>query len=523
MVQEFPSLAIHIFGENSNVTFVNNSVDYNGAVMYLDHSYVIFESNSLDAFANNTATNGIIYAKSSSNVTFKGTCRVTFSGNLVTQNGSAIHSTDNSHLIFTGNATVMFSNNNVASSKGVHIRQGGTIFSKHSSYISFEGNSTTMFNDNQADFGVAIYSIDNSGIVFKARSTISFYNHIVHYCGVLTSVSFSHVTFAFQTNATFNTNAVLHMIHSSYESSAGAICAFQNCNITFSDNSLVTFINNRADRGGAVLIDESSIIEECSTVIFYNNFAWYSSGGALVCSNHSNIVIKDDSNVTFNSNKASGSGGGIYSNNLCKITFKDNSTSTFISNTARYNGGALFAHQLCEITFEGNSQITFTNNTSDNEGALYFINSFITLKGSLNVSFYNNLARLSGGVGYCSNSRVMTEDNAIIRFEGNMAENAGALYVDMCNITFKDTSTSSFINNIARDNGSAIFSRQFSTTMFGDNSAVKFNTIELTMVEHCILMIIHMVYFLDSLVYHSIITLPLMVQQFLLVVTVILY
>ena len=34
-----------IFGENSNVTFVNNSVDYNGAAMYLeDHSYAIFES-----------------------------------------------------------------------------------------------------------------------------------------------------------------------------------------------------------------------------------------------------------------------------------------------------------------------------------------------------------------------------------------------------------------------------------------------------------------------------------------------
>ena len=252
-----------------------------------------------------------------------------------------------------------------------------------------------MFNDNQADFGAAIYSIDNSGIVFKDRSTISFHNHTVHYCGVLTSASFSHVTFAFQTVATFNTNAVLHTIHSSYESSAGAICTFQNCNITFSDNSLVTFINNRADRGGAVLIDESNvIIEDYSTVTFYSNFAWYSSGGAFVCSNHSNIVIKDNSTVTFIGNKASESGGAIYSKNSCNITFKDNSISTFFNNTARYNGGALFSSLLYKVNFEGNSQIIFANNTSDNGGALYFINFTITFKESTEVSFYNNLARL---------------------------------------------------------------------------------------------------------------------------------
>ena len=466
-----------IFDENSITTLVNNSVNYNGAAMYLDdHSRIIFDSNSVVTFANNKATNGIIYAKSSSFVTFKGTCRVTFSGNLATQYGSAIHSIDNSHLIFTGNATVQFSNNNVMPSNGLHIRQGGTIFSKYSSYISFEGNSNTMFNDNQADFGAAIYSIDNSGIVFKDRSTISFHNHTVHYCGVLTSTSFSQVTFAFQTVATFNTNAVLHTIHSSYESSAGAICTFQNCNITFSDNSLVTFINNRADRGGAVLIDESNvIIEDYSTVTFYSNFAWYSSGGAFVCSNHSNIVIKDNSTVTFIGNKASESGGAIYSKNSCNITFKDNSISTFFNNTARYNGGALFSSQLYKVNFEGNSQIIFANNTSDNGGALYFINFTITFKESTKVSFYNNLARQNGGVGYCSNGMVMTEDNATIKFNGNMAENAGGLYIDMCNITFMDTSTSSFSDNTARGNGGAILSQQFSTTMFVGNSTVKFS------------------------------------------------
>ena len=451
-----------IFGENSNVTFVNNCADYNGAAMYLeDHSYAIFDSNSIVTFANNKATNGIIYSKGSSNVTFKGTCQVTFTGNLATQYGSAIYSTDNSHLIFTRNATVMFSNNSVMPFDDVYIRQGGTIFSEYSSLILFEENSNITFNDNQANFGAAIYSIDNSSVIFKDRSTVLFNNHTVHYCGVLTSVSFSNVTFADHTYATFNTNIASHTIRDSYESSAGAICAFQFCNVTFSDNSFVTFINNRADRGGAALIDESKvIIEDHSTVTFYSNFAWYSSGGAFVCSNNSNIVIKDNSNVTFNSNKANGSGGAIHSNNLCKITFKDNSTTTFISNSARDNGGALFSSQMYEITFEGNSLITFINNTSDNGGALYFINFTITFKESSKVSFYNNLASVGGGaIKAVSDSVITVTDCTTIKFTGNNAQYGGAIFLDTNAVMINNSDNTSvyFINNTAKLLGNAVY------------------------------------------------------------------
>ena len=438
-----------IFGENSNTTFFNNSVDYNGAAMYLDHhSSAIFDSNSIVTFDNNKAANGIIYSKADSSIIFEGICHVTFSGNSATQYGSAIYSTGNSQLTFTENATVQFSDNNAMSSNG--IRQGGTIFSEYSGNISFEENSNTTFNDNHADFGAAIYSIHNSSIIFKNRSLVSFNNHTVNYCGVLTTGLFSNVTFADHTNVTFNTNAVSHSTHDSYESSAGAICTFQNCNITFSDNSLVTFINNRADRGGAVLIDESDfIIEKYSTVTFYNNFARYSSGGALVCSNNSNIVIKNNSNVTFNRNTASGSGGAIYSNSLCKISFKGNSTSTFINNSARDNGGALLIDE----------------------------SDFIIEKYST-VTFYNNFARYSsGGAFVCSNnSNVVIKNHSNVTFNSNTASRSGgAIYSNsLCKITFKDNSTSTFINNSARDNGGALFSSQLCGIIFEGNSYANF-------------------------------------------------
>ena len=70
---------------------------------------------------------------------------------------------------------------------------------------------------------------------------------------------------------------------------------------------------------------------------------------------------------------------------------------------------------------------------------------------------------------------MITEDTATLSFNGNVAENAGGLYIDMCKVTFKDSSTSSFINNTARDIGGAILCQQFSNIILIGNSTVTFN------------------------------------------------
>ena len=479
-----------IFGENSNIKFVNNIVNHNGAAVYLGgNSSAIFDSNSVVTFSNNKAINGTIYSKSNSSVSFKASCQVTFNDNSAAHYGSAIYSADHSRITFTGNAKIKFNNNNVLSSDSIYTYNGGTIFSENVGYISFEENSIATFNDNLADYGAAIYSIDNSNVIFKGRSTVNFNNHTVHYCGVLTSVLFSNVTFADNTNVTFNTNTVSHTIPDNYESSTGAICSFQNCYIIFSGNSVVTFTGNRADRGGAVLIDESNvIIKEYSRVAYFNNFARCSSGGALVCSNNSTIVIEDNSNVIFNSNKASRSGGAIYAHNMCKIMFKDNSTLTFLNNIARDNGGAIFSSQTSKIVFEGNSKVAFNNNRADSGGALYFANnsasilsdftdvslhfntasygaailasaySNITLKGQSALLITHNEAIQSGGAGYLNNScNFVTQDNASATIDSNRALHGGGLYIENeGTVLFKEYSTAFFYNNLATVSGGAV-------------------------------------------------------------------
>ena len=470
------------FEDNSVTVFSNNIADYGAAIFSFSNSHIIFKDNSRVTFNDNKATNGTVYSEASSNVTFKGTCEVIFSSNSVTQYGAAIYSVDNSYVTFTENSEVIFSNN-VISSKDIDLQYGGTIYSENNGLISFEGNSFIGFSNNTADFGAAILSYSSSSITFKDSSRVMFNNNMARYCGVLTSLLFSSVIYKDYTEVIYNGNEILCTSTSSYEPSAAAsaMCTFQRTDVTFSGYSLVTYTNNTAGGGGAIVFSNSNvIIEEYSTVTCNNNIAQYSSGGAFICYN-SNVTIKGNSNVTFNSNNASQNGGAIYSYNMCKITFKDNSTSTFIKNAARNNGGAMFSSQLSEITVEGNSTITFDDNTADNGGAFYFANSNITITETSMVSFYNNKGRQEGGAGYLSSHCIfIVEENAKVIFDDNKAFHGGAICSNMMSkLIFKGNSTTSFHKNLGTEDGgavtvlnnSSITVKYHVTIKFTDNSA----------------------------------------------------
>ena len=448
------------FKANCEVTFNNNSATQHGAAIYsVDNSHVKFMENSKVKFNNNKAINGTIYAKTSSNVTFKANCEVTFSNNSATHYGAAIHSVDNSHVKFMENSKVTFINNDISLSKSdADYQFGGTIFSGNFGYVSFEGNSTTMFYKNVANFGAAIFSFYYSNIIFKDKSKVTFNDNIARACGTLASALFSTVTFNDNTEVTYNNNTASCASSRYHEPFAGAICTFKGTDISFSGHSFIMFINNTADRGGAVAFSESSVImQQYSTVIFNNNIAQYSSGGAFICSNNSNVTIKGNSNVMFNSNKANQIGGAVHLYNLCQFVFKENSTSKFVNNNARSRGGATYSMQASEIIIEGNSTVTFDSNTADNGGTFYFTNSTITFNETSMTSLVNNKATQSGGVGYFSlSSKVLFEGNSTAIFENNSALYGGAILAnDHFNITLTGNSNISFVNNEATQNGGA--------------------------------------------------------------------
>ena len=465
-----------IFNEGSNTKFINNHVEQRSAAVFLtNHSSLIFKQNSVATFNDNKASSGTIYCEDNSNVKFRGICEVTFNRNSATQYGAAIYSSDNSHVTFTGNSKVTFSNN-VVSSNDIHLEYGGTICSEKNSFLSFEQNSSTIFSSNIADFGAAIYSFRDSSISFKDQSKVMINNNTARSCGVLTSTSFSNIYFNDNSMVTYNSNIVLGTLTSNFEFSASStMCTFQGTNVIFSGHSLTIFINNKAVESTVAAFSKSNIItKDHSAVMFKDNVAHYSSGGAFTCYNNSNITIKGNSNVTFNSNKASQSAGAIYLYNMCKITFQDNSTSTFTNNTARNNGGAILSSQLSDIVFGGNSIVTFHDNTADKGGAFYFTKSTILFKEESTVSFYTNIARQNGGVGYLSSNSKMTIDGTTkVTFNNNIAEqNAGVLFFTSSNILFTGNSTTLLTYNRATLNGGAILANDASNITLAGNSVL---------------------------------------------------
>ena len=473
-----------VFGDNSNVKFINNSVDRNGSAIFMNsHSSVTFEQNCTVAFIDNKGISGTIYSEDNSEITFKATSHVMFNSNSVTQYGAAIYSFDNSHVTITGSSNITFKNNIVSTNeRSRDMEFGGIIFSSIYSHTSFDENSTIVFSNNSANVGAAIFSLyANLVLLLKDRSKVMFNSNVAQYCGIVTSALFSDIVFNDNTEVTFNHNTLSCTSTNNYESSAGAICTLQRTNVMFSGYSSVTFINNASEKGGTIAFSDSIItIEEYSTVQFNRNTAEYSNGGAFVCFNNSIVTIRGNSNITFNNNKASQSGGAIYSYNMCKITFKGNSTSSFIKNTARDNGGAIVSNQLSDITFKGSSTIMFDGNMADNGGTFYSTNSTIKFKDTSMISFNNNSALYGGAVSANDHSNITVTGNSVLQFFNNEAsQSGGAGYFSFhCNIIMEEDAMVTFHNNKALQGGSLCFndktnflSKENFTAFFNNNVA----------------------------------------------------
>ena len=188
-----------IFGENSDVKFIQNSADFKGgAIVLRNHSSITFDQNSMVAFHDNSATNGTVYSDTSSNVTFKRNCHVTFSGNSVKQWCAAIYSISHSYILFTGNSNVTFINNiNVGTNAETSLsRSDGIVCLGDNSHMIFKENSTTLFIENKAKYSSAIFSYNHSHISFEGTSNTTFIgNDAYEVGGAIFSGHYSFISF----------------------------------------------------------------------------------------------------------------------------------------------------------------------------------------------------------------------------------------------------------------------------------------------------------------------------------------
>ena len=267
------------------------------------------------------------------------------------------------------------------------------------------------------------------------------------------------------------TNSTVDVSQSNFESNraefGGAIFAEQSSIINLRGN---VFVNNSADYVGGVMESISSTITiEISE--FYGNSAFW--GGVLISDSstiiiessefHNNsdfwggILIFDSSTITMEANKFHNNAGKVLDSSNSNITIE---TSKFHDNS----GGILFSNSST-ITIEASK---FYENNSPYGGVLESYSSTIRIEAT---EFDNNSATNRGGVLDSSNSTITI---AASEFHGNSAPQGGVLHSYSSNTTIEVTE---FNNNCATKWGGVLHSYSSTITIaaseFHDNSATK--------------------------------------------------
>ena len=242
----------------------------------------------------------------------------------------------------------------------------------------------------------------------------------------------------------------------------------------------VLFQNNTAENGAGIYVKDHStvIFGKNSDVTFIQGFADY-NGGAIFLRSHSRIIFGHNSMVIFNNNTATS--GIIYSEVNCNVTFQETCEVTFSSNLAKGRGSAIYSSDNCHITFTESSKVTFINNEVgsrrnrhyNNYGTIYSIYSSVSFKENSTTQFVNNTA-YDGGSIYSNDGSISFEENSITQFTNNTAASrGGAINSKDSSISFEENSITQFTNNTAAHNGGAIFSYDGSL-FFEGNSTTQF-------------------------------------------------
>ena len=462
-----------------SVQFINNSASEGGAISadvvnmtIADNAQVVFQGNHAITFGgaissgqyvtiagsvqfiSNSVNNGSGGAiASDGNVTIANNARVFFSGNHAKHLGGAIASSYHMHVTIAG--SVEFINNSAS--------EGGAITSKGT--VTIDKNSQVIFYSNYAKtFGGAIVSLQRVTV----SGSVQFINNSANQGGAIDSDV--NVTIADTAQVVFQGNHA--------KTFGGAIGSVQHVTIAGS----VQFINNSANNGsgGAILSDGNVTIANNARVFFQGNCA-NTYGGAIASIQHITIV----GSVQFINNNAN-KGGAIDSDVF--VTIADIAQAVFQGNCAETSGGAIFSLHVTiagsvqfinnsanqggaidsnvNVTIADSAQVVFQGNHAKAFGGAIESGELVTIAGS--VQFINNSASEGGAVD--SEINVTIVDNAQVVFQGNHAKTVGGAITSLQHVTI--AGSVQFINNSVNQSGGAIISENSVT--IADNAQVVF-------------------------------------------------
>lgn len=388
------NLGCEIINVTANITFAE------GYAAVINHDVIIQGDFTIDAndfsaifsIENNYPATGDANGNGKLDVTIKDLSLINGSGNLNYTAGGAI----TANYVYGDDLPTQLTLDGVTFSNNYSGDEGGAIYLDRG-YITTLGG--TVFQDNAADWeGGAVY-IGTGSFTVAGATTFTSNGYSVSGLGYLDSII-----------------------------EDGGALYIGNGNFTVENGATVTFTSNVADaEGGAVFINNGSAL--------INGTANFTNNGKLI----------DNGNILSSTNE----GGALY---VQDGVFYVYGTANFTGNYAVWNGGAAYLDRGSARIF---GTANFTSNTSLGDGgALYLYNGSLYVQGTAN--FTGNYADDRGGAIYLTEGSASIAPSGIATFNGNSADNGGAIYLQNGGIAIAGTAT--FTNNEAFLDGGAIHS-----------------------------------------------------------------
>ena len=246
----------------------------------------------------------------------------------------------------------------------------------------------------------------------------------------------------------------------------GAIFAF-NSTVLVKDGK---FVRNFATMGGAMRVQNATLLLSGEYTLFQNNSAERIGGACCSISSAVNIS-SDQSNFTGNYAEQA---GGAYFGSYGSLHFEASANQQFEKNSVNQNTGGAIHFQYGDLTLDGSSQFLGNAVQVSTGGALFTISCNLTLSGSalfhdnrateggalgsqssnivfgaVSIEFINNWAHVAGG-GMAMADSTLKAVTGQVNFVNNSASGGGGLHMFASQVTMKNVN---FTNNTAKNGG----------------------------------------------------------------------
>ena len=387
-----------IINLTDNVSFINNSAESLGGVLYSSTTVVII--NASCTFSNNKAVIGVLYGFAST-LTIEASEFHNNVGILCLNNSSVTIKASEFHDNIGINSSLLLS---IFSNVTIE----GSVFYRNRAFMLMAVLSFHRCNVTVGNFNFTDNSSPRGAVIFADTNTkIQYHNHLL----IDKNLGYAPI---YLSSAEFRGNDSGNFTFSNNNGSLVAI----NSNMNFS--GYTKFVNNQSPKfnattdivqeGGAITLFQSNIYIDGKCSLEHNHAA---NGGAIY-STESKFYVNGD--VTIAHNTATGNGGGVYLESTSELNCQRGSIFVLYNNTAVSKGGGLHAiSSSIKASFD------------------YYDDRYIGAR----MNIIKNKAKFGGGLALEANAKLnilkycySNYDTNTTMFTGNSAGYGGAVYVN---------------------------------------------------------------------------------------------